>query len=1284
VASPQATPFDTILAQCRDLACERLVHALSGMLEKADESLSGLIREARDPNVQKLYLVTRNKVTAQKDTIQTQFRMRFLREFQERSNRVKKIGESFAAIDLSSLELELVAEEDLNETLKFNAMATKLRQYCDEELVALDQRVGVLIGDASLQAEDNPFTPQTICDAYKQTCRQIDSNVDVRMVLLKLFDDHVLDDIRAVYKEVNALLVQNEILPKIRAGGQRTRSPGAGESPQAKTEGGGEEQDLFSALQKLLVKPAAPGAAPAGISPLAQAAGAMLGQPQLAGQPGVVAGQAGIAGGQPAGQPGGVAAGQAGGAPLAAQGADLLRSLTRIQFGDTSAVAGLPIAVVAGQPGTTNILHELKGTSLGSGMNQMDAMTLDIMAMLFDQLFDDPKIPANVKGVIGRLQIPMLKVAIADKSFFSKKTHPARRMLDTLGEIAARMPADVDASDDVFRRLESILQELIDGFEDDITIFDAVRERLQAVVTEEDQRAEQQTLSAAKEIEQKESLGLAKTIAQAEIRVRVRASDAPRSIVDFLAQQWIKFLLVVHVRDGEDSETWRDALETIDLLLWSVEPKETLEDRRALVASVSDLLKRLKDGLNDAGVDDDVRQNLFSELRRIYIEIISRSAKEAPADEVEDRALLEQARGTAETGVEAVPGGAEKSELPESLGKPELMPSVGTAEQVASVATPEGSTAFGVQKELQFPEEPAIAAREQTVPGDKSPEEAFKTTLPDLEFVLESPTSPREETLPSPVLPAEAPAETPSEGLQLIPAQKPETLPTETDIEKTWKLAPIEIPEVLPGVVPEIQLTEVEQPAPLPVIDLPPVEPAREPAEQKPSAAPPQKQPEKLTPAPEERAPILTLEPDPRETRLPQEKELPVIPTLSARPAEPPVPKPSPPTTVPPRTEPTPAPKIPAPVSTATSKPPVGVPLPSEKAAPTPSAATASKPPSVAPQPTASVVQPGKPASQKPPVPPQPGTRPVSPPGATSPVKPAVPAPPAAVSPAHPGAMPTAKPPATARPAAAPASATSATSSVKPSVPPPPAGPARPSAAPGSQPGAPLKPPATPPRPAVPATGATTATPSAPLRPAAPPGAAGAVKPPQATAPRPAIAAGQPGAAPGARAPQPRSAAPGARKPAAAPAAKAASVAEGRADKPDSLDFVPAVTVKNPFGEGEVVVNDLDLDFTQPAKTTGAKQEADAALPENLGVGSWVEIRDKGDSRQLAKLSFVTPLKTRYLFVNRRGKTVLECSRAELARRFKLGEIAMTVEATEPPLFDRIAEGVLGKLAGSK
>ncbi|HEX7955107.1 MAG TPA: DUF1631 family protein, partial [Burkholderiales bacterium] len=215
-ATPQATPFDTILAQCRDLVCERLCQAMSGMLDQVDAALSALISETRDANTQKLYAQTRDKALAQRATIEKQFRARYLREFQQRSNRVKKIGDSFSDIDLSSLELELVGDEDLDESLKFNAMAAKLRQYCDEELIALDQRVGVLLGDASLQAEDNPFTPQAICDAYKDTCRQIDANVEVRMVMLRLFDDYVADEIRAVYKAVNALLVQNSILPKIR------------------------------------------------------------------------------------------------------------------------------------------------------------------------------------------------------------------------------------------------------------------------------------------------------------------------------------------------------------------------------------------------------------------------------------------------------------------------------------------------------------------------------------------------------------------------------------------------------------------------------------------------------------------------------------------------------------------------------------------------------------------------------------------------------------------------------------------------------------------------------------------------------------------------------------------------------------------------------------------------------------------------------------------------------------------------------------------------------------
>jgi len=64
-----------------------------------------------------------------------------------------------------------------------------------------------------------------ICDAFKHACRELDADLKVRRVLLKLFDDHVLDDIRAVYKAVNALLVRNSILPRSATALRETRRP---------------------------------------------------------------------------------------------------------------------------------------------------------------------------------------------------------------------------------------------------------------------------------------------------------------------------------------------------------------------------------------------------------------------------------------------------------------------------------------------------------------------------------------------------------------------------------------------------------------------------------------------------------------------------------------------------------------------------------------------------------------------------------------------------------------------------------------------------------------------------------------------------------------------------------------------------------------------------------------------------------------------------------------------------------------------------------------------------
>ncbi len=1102
-ATPQPTPFDSLLVQCRDLASERLSLALSGMLDKVDDALSALISETRDVNVQKLYSQTRDKALAQREAIEKQFRARYLREFQQRSNKVKKIGDSFADIDLSSLELELVGDEDLDETIKFNALAARLRQYCDEELIALDQRVGVLIGDASLQTEDNPFTPQAICDAYKDTCRQLDSNVDVRMVLLRLFDDHVVDEIRAVYKAVNALLIQNSILPKIRLSARKepgkppTSTKAAGEAPKttAKTEQKAPEgeQDLFSILKNLRAN-AMPPAGAAGVTgaPVAGAAGAAAG---------------------------------AGGVQAVLQGAELLGLLTRIQLGDLSAMPGniVPTANSAGEPGMANVLRGLKETSVGAGMNQLDMMTLDIMSLVFDQLFDEPKIPVGVKGLIGRLQIPMLKVAIADKTFFSKKTHPARRLLDTLGEISLRLPPDFNASSPLFGRMEVILQELIDRFEADLDVFDAARGRLETLITEEDKRVEQDTLSATNHIEQKERLALAKTVAQAEIKLRVRISNVPVPVLEFLIQQWVQVLLVVHVVDGEDSDAWKNALETMDLLIWSAEPKRTLDDRRELAVMVAEVRQRIAAGLKKGDIEDAVRSEFFTELREVHAGIIGNLE--------EDDALTQDASRANDATI--------------------------------------SDSASAIQRESKS--------------------------------AAELPTAPVVEPV---AMPASVP------DLDIAPAPAAEIAPVAV-------VEPVAVPAAEIGSVPDLEIART--PA-VEVVPVPVVESATAPA---------------FAPELERAAPAAEV------TRVP-----------AGEPAATPVPMPDLDFAPAPAAEVAPAP-IAQPAATPVSLPDLEfttVPIPQVS----PAAAAEAAPAPAAQAVPASAAEFGSLPELK--FTPAPAAEPAAETASLPDLNFVI----------GPAAAPVAKP--TAAPAAQPAAKSTAAPTARPA----PTAPAQRVTVP----------------PAAKAVAAPTAPTPAAQRVAAPP----ASKPAAASAAQPAPASSaKPGLAPGARSVSapPAKPAPG-KGVQPAPRSPAAPQSRSETNASTSLDFTAPITVRNPFGGGKVQVEDLDF-TAKPAAgaagAAGAKRDATPAqLPANLAVGTWVGIREKSekDARRSAKLSYISPLKTRYLFVDTQGKTTLDCSRAELASRFQIGEIVIMDKVPEVPLFDRITEGLVGKLGGGK
>ena len=598
-AGQTSSSFDSILNECLELFAEKLKEAVHAMLEKADESLVEMTSGTQNRELQKDYQEARKVIGAGKSEFEKKFFDAYLREFQKKTSKAKA-EQSFADIDMSG-GLSLVEDTDLEEAIKFKEVAAKMRKFCDEELAALDQRVGVLLGDAGLDAEANPFGPESIGEAFQAACKVLETTPKVREVMRKLFDDSVVDEMRSIYKATNALLVKHSILPKIRYGvskkaeGAKSGSKDDEEEDEAsdKKKGDAEkptEENIFAMLQNLVAQGGGGGGGGVALPP-----GAVI-----------------------------------------LQGAELVGSLNNIQqqlqaLSLGEAGVALPEGVsAAAASGQANVLKELKQTTFGAQMQGMDAATLDIVSLLFDQLFDDPKIPVGLKGLIGRLQIPMLKVAIADKELFSKKSHPARQLLDTFGDVAVRLGDDFNAESPTFVHLEAIVGHLVANFQEDVGVFDRAREQLKEMTADHDKKVEEAAQVDAKRIEQAENLSAAKSAAEDEVKLRVQGNKLPGAVLEFLIQQWLRYLLIMYAQGGKESADWKAGLETMDQLIASLEPVKTPDDKKKLASTVPVLVRKLVVGMNRVGTEQAAREQFLGELMKYHTVSLAKLKEGAP------------------------------------------------------------------------------------------------------------------------------------------------------------------------------------------------------------------------------------------------------------------------------------------------------------------------------------------------------------------------------------------------------------------------------------------------------------------------------------------------------------------------------------------------------------------------------------------------------------------------------------------------------------------------------
>lgn len=625
VAAPTVHP--QVSAAKRKLD-EFLLKQIQALFAGADEMLFQMSEKAAGSDKQSIYFDAMRQLRVKRDALKNGF----VKAFGEEYKKALKGGASGAAAaasgGLAGLSLSLIDETDLQESLAVTSLVEKTTNANADALFALAQRFAFLLGDPGIDESRVPIGPKPICEAFKVSMSALDSDthVEVRLILFKLFEKCVTKQLPGVYAEINEGLIRAGIMPEIKmkvrkseegapsprrstpSAAQSTSGGGTGSGGGSGSGGGGaaisaEAAEAAEALAQASFLDETVESAPAGAPVAAPAVDMSVLDTLNHFMDASTATQA---------------VGMSSLAQLAETTQNLVKSLSALQHAGNLGSTGSEAS--AGNVAET-LLKELEGAG-GGDLGSLDANTINIVGMLFEFILDDRNIPGTLRALISKLQLPYLKVALIDRSFFNNFGHPARRLLNELGQAGIGWrEGDAPQEDPLYKKVDEIVERVLKDFEDDVGLFQKLLDDFYAFLEQDS------VLAESKEI----LIERSRNVIKEAIESRMRDVKLPRVAADMIVGPWRDVLANIHDQEGVDSEPWNAALQTLDDLIWSVQPR-TAQDRGKLVKMLPKLIGALGKGFARLNYEPSKVEALLGSLQTLHMASLHGKEVEEPRE----------------------------------------------------------------------------------------------------------------------------------------------------------------------------------------------------------------------------------------------------------------------------------------------------------------------------------------------------------------------------------------------------------------------------------------------------------------------------------------------------------------------------------------------------------------------------------------------------------------------------------------------------------------------------
>ena len=430
-----------ILAQLNTQVRKYIMGYMPNMINQTDNMLFSLANNVYTDKDQLHYLEAMRDLHLKSKEFEASFLEHIDSSFQQAGRK----SNSLSNIEEDSLSL---VDDDAHEAqIAIAAMISKNRKKYVKALIQLEKRVGFLTS-REIDEANNPLGIELICEALSKCCCEVKFGIRIRLVFFKMFENCVLSRLGPFYDGCNVQLAKIGILPDLKPDSWRIQNklkePVKVNVSERVIEKVVQEtiNSLFANLQKKI-------SAGGGnqykdnvyLLPTAQA-------PQMADDTVV----------------------------------NLLNELQKTQSRESSPL-NIHTPDLSSQLKNFDVIKLLEKVLIERNAQEKQSLskradqTIMLVKMLFDFTMDDKNLCPEMKVLIARLQIPIIKIALNDPSFFGVKKHPAYQLLNEISSEALYWSPDPDLSvDPLFCKIEKIIEKVIEEF-DSVMVFHFSRRR---------------------------------------------------------------------------------------------------------------------------------------------------------------------------------------------------------------------------------------------------------------------------------------------------------------------------------------------------------------------------------------------------------------------------------------------------------------------------------------------------------------------------------------------------------------------------------------------------------------------------------------------------------------------------------------------------------------------------------------------------------------------------------------------------------------------------------------